>query len=433
MAGDDLPQPPVISSVQLASVRRRPATRATTVPGRDDSSTTRWPSRTASRTSWVTNRIAVPVACPDPQQLALQHVAGDRVQRRERLVHQQHPGRPSPRRRPSWRPARGPARRAGACRRTARAAACRPARRAGPAPAARRRARRRSRRPWPGELQRQLDVAPRGQPRQQRGLLEHERRPRRAELDRRPCVGSSSPATRLSSVDLPQPDAPSRQTNSPGCDAQVDAAQRGHRVRAVAEHLADRRAASARAPASAGVRALDGRGHRSVTPGALSSPAASTAGLPAAVQHVVQRRRRRRTRRGRSPSRRRPAVTLSLASCGNVAASGSAVERRCSVKARSITAGQRLAGELLDRVVHDGLGLRLVRVREVDRLLRGRAAAPRRSPGAPAGTAVRTISTVVGNLPSGHRVFSSTQHLRAGVETSRELHGSGSQPPSTSP
>ena len=73
---------------------------------------------------------------PDAQQLALQHVAGDRVQRRERLVHQQHPGRPRPRRRPSSRPAHGPATRAGACRPTARAAACRPARRGAPATAA---------------------------------------------------------------------------------------------------------------------------------------------------------------------------------------------------------------------------------------------------------------------------------------------------------
>jgi hypothetical protein len=31
-----------------------------------------------------------------------------------------------------------------------------------------------------------------------------------------PELGRSSPAMRLSSVDLPQPDAPSRQTNSPG-------------------------------------------------------------------------------------------------------------------------------------------------------------------------------------------------------------------------
>ena len=45
---------------------------------------------------------------------------------------------------------------------------------------------------------------------------------------------------------------------------------------------------------------------------------------------------------------------------------------------------------------------------------------------------MRTISTVVGNLPSGHRVFSSTSTF-APASTSRELHGSGSQPPATSP
>ena len=43
---------------------------------------------------------------------------------------------------------------------------------------------------------------------------------------------------------------------------------------------------------------------------------------------------------------------------------------------------------------------------------------------------VRTISTVVGNWPPGHRLFSSTSTL-APASTSRELHGSGSQPPAT--
>ena len=45
---------------------------------------------------------------------------------------------------------------------------------------------------------------------------------------------------------------------------------------------------------------------------------------------------------------------------------------------------------------------------------------------------MRTISTVVGNSPSGHRVFSSTSTF-APASTSRELHGSGSQPPATWP
>ncbi len=37
-----------------------------------------------------------------------------------------------------------------------------------------------------------------------------------AATDTSPIVGCSSPATRDSSVDLPQPDAPMRQVNSPG-------------------------------------------------------------------------------------------------------------------------------------------------------------------------------------------------------------------------
>ena len=35
-------------------------------------------------------------------------------------------------------------------------------------------------------------------------------------VDTSPAVGCSSPATRESSVDLPQPEAPMRQVNSPG-------------------------------------------------------------------------------------------------------------------------------------------------------------------------------------------------------------------------
>ena len=203
------------------------------------------PSRTASRTSWVTNRIVRAGGLPDPQQLALQHVAGDRVERRERLVHQQHAGTALGSLPRSWPPARGPARRAGACRRTARAGACRPARRAGPATAARPRARRRSRRPRPASCSGSSTLRRGREPRQQRGLLEHERRARGAERRSRPRVGASSPATRLSSVDLPQPDAPSRQTNSPGCDRAGRCRRSAATARRRARTSCRRRAASA--------------------------------------------------------------------------------------------------------------------------------------------------------------------------------------------
>ena len=53
------------------------------------------------------------------------------------------------------------------------------------------------------------------EPREERGFLEHQRRVRVADVDASPASGWSSPATMFSSVLLPQPDAPSRQTNSP--------------------------------------------------------------------------------------------------------------------------------------------------------------------------------------------------------------------------
>ena len=58
-------------------------------PGRDDSRMTRWASRTASRTLWVTKRTEAFGLAPDPGQLVVQHIAGDGVERGERLVHQQ--------------------------------------------------------------------------------------------------------------------------------------------------------------------------------------------------------------------------------------------------------------------------------------------------------------------------------------------------------
>ena len=51
-----------------------------------------------------------------------------------------------------------------------------------------------------------------------------------------PVVGRSSPAIRLRSVDLPQPEAPSRQTNSPGAMSRVMSSST---TRPVAEPLAD--------------------------------------------------------------------------------------------------------------------------------------------------------------------------------------------------
>ena len=65
---------------------------STTRPGRLDRRTTRSPSRTASRTLWVTNRTRQARLAPEPLELVVQHVAGHGVERAERLVHQQHVG-----------------------------------------------------------------------------------------------------------------------------------------------------------------------------------------------------------------------------------------------------------------------------------------------------------------------------------------------------
>ena len=58
--------------------------------GRPLSTITRWPSSTASSIEWVTKTIAVGRSFPDPQQLELQDLARLRIDRGERLVHQQH-------------------------------------------------------------------------------------------------------------------------------------------------------------------------------------------------------------------------------------------------------------------------------------------------------------------------------------------------------
>ena len=75
-----------------------------------------------------------------------------------------------------------------------------------------------------GEPHRQLDVGRHGEPREQRRLLEHQRRPAPRRRPSRSSA-SSSPATRLRIVDLPHPEAPIRQTNSPSADVEVDVAR----------------------------------------------------------------------------------------------------------------------------------------------------------------------------------------------------------------
>ena len=58
----------------------------------DDSSTTRSPRRTASRTLWVTNRTREAAIAPEALELVVEEVAGHGVEGAERLVHEQDLG-----------------------------------------------------------------------------------------------------------------------------------------------------------------------------------------------------------------------------------------------------------------------------------------------------------------------------------------------------
>ena len=121
--------------------RDRTSNSAANRPGRLASNTMRSPRRAASRTLCVTNTTVRPGLPPHALELVVEHVAGDRVERAERLVHQQHVGvlRERARR----------ARRAGACRPRARAVACPRTRRGGRGRGARGPGPARGRRPTP--------------------------------------------------------------------------------------------------------------------------------------------------------------------------------------------------------------------------------------------------------------------------------------------
>ena len=118
-------------------------------------------------------------------------------------------------------------------------------------------------------------------------------RPRRSMV---PAEGVSRPAMRLSSVLLPQPDAPTRQRSSPACDLEGDAVEGVHRRRPLAVDL--RQVAHLQRRQG---RRRDGRGRR-------RAPSETLDLVVAAVgEHLVEERRGRRCRRGR-PARagRRP-------------------------------------------------------------------------------------------------------------------------------
>ena len=186
-------------------------------PGRGENTTTRSARNTASAMLWVTNTTVLRVCQPDALQLDVHLVARQRIERAERLVHQQQ--------RRARRSARGRSRRAGACRRRARAGSgprtrkARSARAAAPAcangspaPAS------------PCEIDRQHDVVDRccatraahraGTPcRRWSGRTGH-----RPAVHAQIALGDGSPGRPCSagSVLLPQPLGPSTLTNSPG-------------------------------------------------------------------------------------------------------------------------------------------------------------------------------------------------------------------------
>ncbi len=148
---------------------------------------------------------------PQRDQIVVELEARDLVERRERLVHQQHARRGDQRARDRHphphaagqfaRIGLGEIGKADARQRLHDARRGR-----GPVDA--------------GELQRQEDVAEHRRPRHQRRLLEHEadaaaRVARRSRQVTVPRVGSLRPAMMRSAVDLPQPDGPSSDRNSP--------------------------------------------------------------------------------------------------------------------------------------------------------------------------------------------------------------------------
>ena len=190
--------------------------------------------------SWVTNTTVTPYLLPHLEDQVLQVGAGLRVDRGERLVHQQDlglvgqragdrhallhaarelprvavegaaSGRPTRPRRSTRRSASSPRaacacaagrRRSGARSSTGTASGCTPGRPAPSSPAARRRARRRAR------------TSPR--------------------------VGASSPDMHFSSVVLPQPEGPTMQTNSFSATSKLEVADRLDRVVALSVGLAE--------------------------------------------------------------------------------------------------------------------------------------------------------------------------------------------------
>ena len=283
----------------------------------------------------------------------MQHVAGDRVERRERLVHEQHVAvlRERPGQRDALAHAAGqlvrrlppePSRRTSSSRRWASS------RRSPPC----RRPRRRSASSTFCAAVSHGNSA--GSWNISAGRL--------PATCTSPWVGSSSPATRLSSVDLPQPLAPSRQTNSPGATSRDTSSRTtGPRPKRLVTPRTE--TAGSAVPCGAAV----GRGVEVVVIGLLlvgrasgSRPGASDAEaavgdlrLAGGLEHGVERAEVVDARRGRARSCRCRPPSRPWRSSSATRRSGPGSASRSSKDAFEHRLRQGLAGVLEDLLVDD--------------------------------------------------------------------------------
>ena len=225
-------------SSRLRGCGRSTLISATTRPGLDENTRMRSHISTASSMLCVTIRIALDrhaAFAPQIEQVGAQRFGRQHVERRERLVHQQDVGcTTSARAKPTrWRMPPDSSLRIGAFEaveadqsmaasaRLRRSAAARPAPRAparrSPAPSAR-------------ETARSSGTPSR---RRRRG-----RRPAARDSETSPPVAGIRPAMMRSSVDLPEPERPSRPTISPSLQREVDVVEH-QQSRAAAVGLAE--------------------------------------------------------------------------------------------------------------------------------------------------------------------------------------------------
>ena len=196
---------------RCAAARTAPVFDAMMLPGRADITSTRSPRRMASSSEWVTNEHGAPVGLPQRQQFFLQDLAHLRIEGRERFVHEQDLGLDRQR-----------------CARSRRAVSYRP--RAVPGTTRARSARAQLlevlHRPLValflghlGDVEPEASVGQHALPRDRSNSPGTPSRSAASSLRTRrsivPSLGLISPAAMRRNVDLPHPEGPTRQTNSP--------------------------------------------------------------------------------------------------------------------------------------------------------------------------------------------------------------------------